>query len=118
MVASVAYCLDGTSRDDEAKQGREIVLAAPTADLDMMLMVCELKSIDQGFRRPIETESIILFQVCIFHSLTTMVAITVSTPGKPTINIDFAGKHPSNVTVRDLKSAIQVKIPKVRISLF
>jgi very-long-chain enoyl-CoA reductase len=42
-----------------------------------------------------------------------MVSLTVTTQGKPTINIDFAGKHPQGVTVKDLKSAIQAKIPKV-----
>ncbi|WVQ95986.1 hypothetical protein IAU59_003086 [Kwoniella sp. CBS 9459] len=42
-----------------------------------------------------------------------MVAITVSVPGKPTVNLDFAGKHPGNVTVKDVKIAVQAKFPKL-----
>lgn len=42
-----------------------------------------------------------------------MVAITVSASGKPTINLDFANKHPRDVTVKELKAAIQAKFPKV-----
>ncbi|KAK4688735.1 hypothetical protein P7C73_g1385, partial [Tremellales sp. Uapishka_1] len=41
-----------------------------------------------------------------------MVAITVTTKGKPTITLDFAGKHPSKITVKEVKSAIQAKFPK------
>lgn len=42
-----------------------------------------------------------------------MVAITVSVSGKPTINLDFANKHPRDVTVKELKAAIHAKFPKV-----
>ncbi|WVQ66107.1 uncharacterized protein L199_004285 [Kwoniella botswanensis] len=41
-----------------------------------------------------------------------MVAITVSVPGKPTVNLDFANKHPDQVTIKDVKIAIQAKFPK------
>jgi hypothetical protein len=47
------------------------------------------------------------------HSTSTMVSITVSLKGKPTINCDFAAKSPNNVTVKDIKAAIQAKFPKV-----
>lgn len=39
--------------------------------------------------------------------------MTVSLKGKPAINCDFPAKHPNNVTVRDLKAAVQAKFPKV-----
>lgn len=42
-----------------------------------------------------------------------MVAITVSVSGKPTINLDFANKHPRDVTIKELKAAIHAKFPKV-----
>lgn len=42
-----------------------------------------------------------------------MVAITVSASGKPIINLDFANKHPRDVTIKELKAAIQAKFPKV-----
>ncbi|WVN86919.1 uncharacterized protein L203_102093 [Cryptococcus depauperatus CBS 7841] len=42
-----------------------------------------------------------------------MVAITISTPGKPTISLDFSAKHPNNVTVKDVKTAIQAKFPNL-----
>ncbi|WWC92730.1 uncharacterized protein L201_007689 [Kwoniella dendrophila CBS 6074] len=42
-----------------------------------------------------------------------MVAITVSIPGKPTVNLDFANKHPNDVTIKDIKIAIQAKFPKL-----
>jgi very-long-chain enoyl-CoA reductase len=42
-----------------------------------------------------------------------MVSITVSLKGKPTINCDFPAKHPNNVTVREIKAAVQAKFPKV-----
>lgn len=42
-----------------------------------------------------------------------MVAITVSVSGKPTIKLDFANKHPRDVTVKELKAAIHAKFPKV-----
>ncbi|WRT69624.1 uncharacterized protein IL334_006613 [Kwoniella shivajii] len=42
-----------------------------------------------------------------------MVAITIAVPGKPTVNLDFADKHPSDVTIKDLKIAIQAKFPKL-----
>ncbi|WVQ79326.1 hypothetical protein IAT38_001423 [Cryptococcus sp. DSM 104549] len=41
-----------------------------------------------------------------------MVSITVSAYGKPSINLDFAGKHPSDVTIKDVKAAIEAKFPK------
>lgn len=44
-----------------------------------------------------------------------MVSVTVSTPGNRKINLDLVSKHPKDVTVKDLKSAIQAKIPKVRL---
>lgn len=43
-----------------------------------------------------------------------MVSLIVSTPGKPTVNLDFPAKHPDGVTVGELKSAIATKFPKVR----
>lgn len=46
-------------------------------------------------------------------STTTMVSVTVSLKGKATINCDFPAKHPNDVTVRDLKAAVQAKFPKV-----
>jgi very-long-chain enoyl-CoA reductase len=42
-----------------------------------------------------------------------MVSVTVSLKGKPTINCDFPSKSPNNVTVRDIKAAVQAKFPKV-----
>lgn len=42
-----------------------------------------------------------------------MVAITVSASGKPIINLDFANKHPRDVTIKELKAAIQAKFPKL-----
>ena len=42
-----------------------------------------------------------------------MVSVTVSLKGKPTINCDFPAKHPNNVTVREIKAAVQAKFPKV-----
>lgn len=42
-----------------------------------------------------------------------MVSITVSLKGKPTINCDFAAKSPNNVTVNEIKAAVQAKFPKV-----
>ncbi|WWC73769.1 uncharacterized protein I206_107741 [Kwoniella pini CBS 10737] len=42
-----------------------------------------------------------------------MVAITVSVPGKPTVNLDFTGKPPAQVTIKDVKIAIQAKFPKL-----
>nr|XP_018260378.1 enoyl reductase [Kwoniella dejecticola CBS 10117]OBR82536.1 enoyl reductase [Kwoniella dejecticola CBS 10117] len=42
-----------------------------------------------------------------------MVAITVSVPGKPTVNLDFAGKPPGQVTIKDVKIAIQAKFPQL-----
>jgi very-long-chain enoyl-CoA reductase len=42
-----------------------------------------------------------------------MVKISVSTKGKPTINLDFSEKHPDKVTVAEVKSAITAKFPKV-----
>ncbi|ORY34827.1 3-oxo-5-alpha-steroid 4-dehydrogenase-domain-containing protein [Naematelia encephala] len=41
-----------------------------------------------------------------------MVAVTLSTSGKPSINLNFADKHPDQVTVKDLKLAVQAKFPK------
>ena len=42
-----------------------------------------------------------------------MVSFSISTKGKPTINVDFPSKHPNNVTVKELKIAVQAKFPKV-----
>ena len=47
------------------------------------------------------------------HQATIMVSVTISLKGKPTINCDFPSKHPQDVTVRDLKAAVQAKFPKV-----
>ncbi|KAL7425050.1 Very-long-chain enoyl-CoA reductase [Cryptotrichosporon argae] len=41
-----------------------------------------------------------------------MVQLTVSTSGKPTISLDFSGKHPKEVSVREVKAAVQAKFPK------
>jgi len=40
-----------------------------------------------------------------------MVSVTVSLKGKPTINCDFAAKSPNNVTVKEIKAAVQAKFP-------
>jgi len=42
-----------------------------------------------------------------------MVSITVSLKGKPTINCDFAAKSPNNVSVKEIKAAVQAKFPTV-----
>jgi very-long-chain enoyl-CoA reductase len=42
-----------------------------------------------------------------------MVAITVSLKGKPTINCDFPSKTANNITIREVKAAVQAKFPKV-----
>jgi very-long-chain enoyl-CoA reductase len=47
------------------------------------------------------------------YNYNTMVSVTVSLKGKPTINCDFPSKSPNNVTVRDIKAAVQAKFPKV-----
>lgn len=43
-----------------------------------------------------------------------MVSITVSTPGKPTLSLDFPNKHPDQVLIKEVKAAIHAKFPKVR----
>ncbi|KAK8849622.1 hypothetical protein IAR55_004957 [Kwoniella newhampshirensis] len=42
-----------------------------------------------------------------------MVSVTVSTPGRPSVVLDFAQKHPNDVTIKDVKIAIQAKFPKL-----
>ncbi len=42
-----------------------------------------------------------------------MVSVTIKTPGKPTISLDFPEKHPDKVTVLDLKRGIHAKFPKL-----
>ncbi|WVR08123.1 hypothetical protein IAU60_005169 [Kwoniella sp. DSM 27419] len=42
-----------------------------------------------------------------------MVAFTISVPGKPTVNLDFAGKHPNDITIKDVKAAVQAKFPRL-----
>ena len=54
-----------------------------------------------------------IYHLLLLTDLSIMVAITVITKGKPTLNLDFAGKHPDKVTIADLKSAITAKFPKV-----
>jgi len=44
-----------------------------------------------------------------------MVSVTVTTKGKPTVNLDFSAKHPNSVTIAQVKSAINTKFPKVSI---
>ncbi|TYJ54685.1 hypothetical protein B9479_004624 [Cryptococcus floricola] len=42
-----------------------------------------------------------------------MVALTIASPGKPTIGLDFTAAHPKDVTVKQLKIAVQAKFPKL-----
>ncbi|ODO00684.1 enoyl reductase [Cryptococcus wingfieldii CBS 7118] len=42
-----------------------------------------------------------------------MVALTIASPGKPTVNLDFTAAHPKDVTVKQLKIAVQAKFPKL-----
>lgn len=43
-----------------------------------------------------------------------MVTVTIETKGKPSINLDFTGRHPDQVTVADVKAGVNTKFPKVR----
>jgi hypothetical protein len=42
-----------------------------------------------------------------------MVSVTVKTPGKPAIQVEFPGKNAQQVTVSDLKKGIVAKFPRV-----
>ncbi|WVQ75160.1 hypothetical protein IAR50_004769 [Cryptococcus sp. DSM 104548] len=42
-----------------------------------------------------------------------MVSLTIASQGKPTINLDFTAAHPKDVTVKQLKTAVQAKFPKM-----
>lgn len=42
-----------------------------------------------------------------------MVSITVSLKGKAPIKLDFAGKQANDVTIKEVKTAVQAKFPKV-----
>jgi very-long-chain enoyl-CoA reductase len=42
-----------------------------------------------------------------------MVSLLIATKGKPTISVDFPNKHPDKVTIKDVKTAVHAKFPKV-----
>jgi hypothetical protein len=42
-----------------------------------------------------------------------MVSLSISIKGKPSITVDFPGKHPDKVTVKEVKAAVEAKFPKV-----
>lgn len=54
--------------------------------------------------------------VCPSRAKTAMVSITVSLKGKAPIKLDFAGKQANDVTIKEVKTAVQAKFPKVRLS--
>jgi very-long-chain enoyl-CoA reductase len=42
-----------------------------------------------------------------------MVSLSISIKGKPSITVDFPGKHPDKVTVKEVKAAVEAKFPQV-----
>lgn len=84
---------------------------------------------DDGIKFTFRTESKIPLQnpapvVKLIQSLAvgishhkSMVSFTVTTPGKPKLDLEFAAKSPDQITVNDLKTAIQAKLPKVSLAL-
>jgi very-long-chain enoyl-CoA reductase len=42
-----------------------------------------------------------------------MVSLIISTKGKPKISVDFPDRHPEQVTVKELKTAVHAKFPLV-----
>lgn len=42
-----------------------------------------------------------------------MVSVTVSLKGKSPVKLDFAGKQANDITIKQVKTAVQAKFPKV-----